>query len=129
MELRTPTCYCAAMPRGPGPVAVVHRLFIVTALVGALAYPVWATGEFGHSALDDLRTRTSAIVPAFPLGEDGAVDLVLTRFEPFAPAARVDVVTDAGVHVAPLPDRVYFTGSVRGDPDTRAFLAAGRDSV
>ena len=88
-----------------------------------------ASLALGRSALADLRTRTSAIVPAFPLGDDGAVDLVLTRFEPFAPAARVDVVTDAGVHVAPLPDRVYFTGSVRGDPDARAFVAAGRDSV
>jgi len=34
------------MPRGPGPVAAVHRVFIVTALVGALAYTVWAAGEF-----------------------------------------------------------------------------------
>ena len=34
------------MPRGPGPVAAVHRIFIVTALVGALAYMVWATAEF-----------------------------------------------------------------------------------
>src|SRR5438105_4699063 len=82
-----------------------------------------------RSALAELRTRTSAIVPAFPLGEDGAVDLVLTRFEPFAPAARVDVVTDGGVRVVPLPDRVYFTGTVRGDPEARAFVAAGRDAV
>lgn len=34
------------MARGPGPVAAVHRIFIVTALVGALAYTAWAAGEF-----------------------------------------------------------------------------------
>ena len=27
---------------GPGPVAVVHRITIATALVGALAYALWA---------------------------------------------------------------------------------------
>jgi hypothetical protein len=46
MEVRAATCYCAPMPRGPGPVAAVHRIFIVTALIGALAYTVWSTAEF-----------------------------------------------------------------------------------
>src|SRR5438067_341318 len=113
MTSRARPANCGAMPRGPGPVAAVHRIFIVTALA------------VGHGALGDLRTRTAAVVPGFPLGDDGAVDLVLTRFEPFAPGARVDVVADNGVHVAPLPDRAYFTGTVRGDPAERAFVAAG----
>ena len=30
---------------GPGPVALVHRITIVTALLGALAYTVWAAVE------------------------------------------------------------------------------------
>lgn len=83
----------------------------------------------GTVALDELRGRESAIVPAFPLGVDGAADLVLTRFEPFSPAARVEVVGDDGIRVAPLPDQTYFTGTVRGDPASRVFLVAARDMV
>ena len=30
---------------GPGPVAVVHRITIVTALIGAFAYTAWAAVE------------------------------------------------------------------------------------
>jgi len=30
---------------GPGPVAVVHRITIVTALLGALAYTAWAVSD------------------------------------------------------------------------------------
>ena len=36
--------------RGPGPVAAVHRLFIVTALAGALVYALWELREFGRGA-------------------------------------------------------------------------------
>jgi hypothetical protein len=36
-------------PAGPGPVAVVHRLTIVTALLGALAYAAWEL----HGAVTD----------------------------------------------------------------------------
>src|SRR5213594_3800403 len=32
-------------PRGPGPVAAVHRIFIVTALLCALAYAAWEFRE------------------------------------------------------------------------------------
>ncbi|HXJ32623.1 MAG TPA: hypothetical protein VMS22_01165 [Candidatus Eisenbacteria bacterium] len=59
---------------GPGPVAVVHRITIVTALLGALAYTVWAisqgevTGIAGGAAatavtwlyLRNLRSRLDA---------------------------------------------------------------------
>jgi ABC-type nitrate/sulfonate/bicarbonate transport system permease component len=31
--------------RGPGPVAVVHRITIATALAGALAYATWAASQ------------------------------------------------------------------------------------
>ncbi len=35
------------MPRadGPGPIALVHRITIATALAGALAYAVWAARQ------------------------------------------------------------------------------------
>jgi hypothetical protein len=37
-------------PRGPGPVAAMHRLFIATALAGALVYALWELREFGRGA-------------------------------------------------------------------------------
>ena len=38
------------MSRGPGPVAAVHRMFIVTALLCALAYAAWEFGEYRRTA-------------------------------------------------------------------------------
>ena len=34
-----------AVSRGPGPVAAVHRILIVTALAGALVYALWELRE------------------------------------------------------------------------------------
>jgi hypothetical protein len=36
--------------RGPGPVAAVHRIFITTALAGALIYTLFELREFWHGA-------------------------------------------------------------------------------
>ena len=33
----------------PGPLAVFHRIFIVTAIVGSLVYALWELGEYGRS--------------------------------------------------------------------------------
>ncbi len=85
--------------------------------------------RLGTTALGDLRSRTSAVVSDFPLGRDATVELTLRRFEPFSPAARVEVVDDHGVRELPLPDQVYFAGTVTGDPQSRVFLVAGRDAV
>jgi cysteine-rich repeat protein len=82
-----------------------------------------------RGALADLRGRASSVVRGFPLGADATVDLELTRFEPFSPAARVEVVGDGGVHEVPLPDATYFAGEVQGDPGSRALLIAGRDGM
>ena len=83
----------------------------------------------GRAALAELRTRTTAVVPNFPLGADATVELELRRFEPFAPGARVEAVDDHGVRTVPLPDHVYFTGTVRGEPGARVLLIAARDHV
>jgi hypothetical protein len=82
-----------------------------------------------HGALAELRGRRSSVVRGFPLGADATVDLELTRFEPFAPAARVEVVDDDGVRAVPLPDATYFAGVVQGDPGSRALLIAGADGM
>jgi len=83
----------------------------------------------GRAALAELRTRTTAVVPDFPLGGDATVELELRRFEPFAPGARVEAVDGRGVRAVKLPDHVYFTGMVRGEPGSRVLLIAARDHV
>jgi len=87
------------------------------------------TLALGRTALAELRTRTTAVVPDFPLGGDATVELELRRFEPFAPGARVEAVDGRGVRAVKLPDHVYFTGTVRGEPDSRVLLIAARDHV
>ena len=87
------------------------------------------TLALGRTALAELRTRTTAVVPSFPLGGDATVALELRRFEPFAPGARVEAVDGRGVRAVKLPDHVYFTGTVRGEPDSRVLLIAARDHV
>ena len=87
------------------------------------------TLALGRAALAELRTRTTAVVPDFPLGRDATAELELRRFEPFAPGARVEAVDGGGVREVKLPDHVYFTGTVRGEPDSRVLLVAARDHV
>src|SRR3989442_853958 len=44
-------------PRGPGPVAAVHRIFIVTALLCALAYAAWELREMARTGEALARVR------------------------------------------------------------------------
>lgn len=63
--------------------------------------------------------------------EDGTpLRLELTRFEVFAPGARIEEHGAGGsVRLVPLPDDRYFRGSVAGDPGSLVVLTAGRDTV
>jgi hypothetical protein len=64
-------CYdAAAMPRGPGPVAAVHRLLIVTALVAALVFVVW-------ELLELRRTGSPAVAVGLVLAVGAAIGLAL----------------------------------------------------
>src|SRR5437870_324866 len=76
-----------------------------------------------------LRARDSAVVRDFPLGRTRAADLVLARFEPFAPGARVEIVEPGGARALTLPDRVYFRGRVAGEDDSHVLLIAARARV
>jgi cysteine-rich repeat protein len=87
------------------------------------------TLALGRRALADLRARPVAALAEFPLGADGTATLDLARAHPFAAGARVDVVGADGVERVALPDRAYFAGTVRGEPASRVFLAAGPDRV
>jgi hypothetical protein len=80
-------------------------------------------------ALATLRTREHAIVDGFPLGRDRTVTLALTRFSPFAPNARAEIVENGVARALPLPDLAYFRGTVQGEPDSRVVLLAAADEV
>jgi cysteine-rich repeat protein len=83
----------------------------------------------GRTALAELRASARATVERFPLGRDGAADLELTRFEPFTPNARAEIVTKDGVRALALPDRAYFRGKVRGKPDSHVLVVAAPAEV
>ena len=74
MTCRAWPANCVAMPRGPGPVAAVHRIFIVTALVGVLAYTAWAAGELRRTG-----TATAALGAALGLAVAAGMALYLRK--------------------------------------------------
>src|SRR5438132_1422873 len=82
-----------------------------------------------RTALADLRARDHALVAGFPLGGKRRADLVLVRFDPFAPGARVEVMEPGGARELTLPDEVYFHGTVAGESDSHVLLVAGPDRV
>ena len=55
--------------------------------------------------------------------------LVLTRIEPFAADARVEVMEAAGPRRLALPNNVYFAGALRGEPTSRVVLVATPETV
>jgi hypothetical protein len=79
--------------------------------------------------LGDLRGRDHAVVQGFPLGATRTIEVVLERFTPFSPAARVEVMGPDGARALAPSDDVYFSGRVAGEDGSRVFLAAGRDRV
>ena len=51
-------------PRGPGPVAAVHRILIVAALLCALAYAAWEGNEYRRTAEGGALVRCGAALVA-----------------------------------------------------------------
>src|SRR5262249_6734598 len=81
------------------------------------------------AALTELRGRDHVVISGFPLGDTRDADLDVARFDPFAPGARAEVMEPGGPRDIPLPDEVYFAGTVAGEDDSRVLLIAGRDHV
>jgi hypothetical protein len=109
---------------------------LVAPATGAAADRVALTGVgavqklvLDRAALARLRTERETVIRGFPLGRRRAVDLVLSRFEPFAPAARLEIVAAAGARPLAPPDRVYFRGTVAGDDGSRVLLVAAPDRI
>jgi len=82
-----------------------------------------------RAALAVLRAQERAVVRDFPLGGARAADLVLARFEPFAPGARAEIMEPGGARALTLPDQVYFRGTVAGEDDSHVLLIAARARV
>jgi hypothetical protein len=80
-------------------------------------------------ALTDLCGRDAATVDGFPLGRDRTATLEVTRFSPFPPTARAEVMEATGPRALALPDATYFRGRVAGEPESRVLLIAGPDEV
>ncbi len=61
-----PGCYRAgvAAPQGPGPLAPVHRITIITAFLGALAYLAWELNQLARTGevLSGVRALLAAAV-------------------------------------------------------------------
>ncbi|MBT6269405.1 MAG: hypothetical protein HOI88_03555 [Phycisphaerae bacterium] len=83
-----------------------------------------------ESSLQAVSENATVVVPNFPLGADGEVQLRLQRFDVFTPNAEVVVgsINKAGdyidTHIA-RPNLVLLRGTIEGDPSSRVFLALG----
>jgi ABC-type proline/glycine betaine transport system permease subunit len=66
---RTPRASDTHLPPGPGPVAAVHRILIVAALVCAVVYAAWEANQWAHSAETLALVRSAfALVVAVGIG-------------------------------------------------------------
>jgi hypothetical protein len=84
----------------------------------------------GRTALAALRAENgTTLVESFPLGASRVVTLELRRFAPLGPATRVEVVESDGPRRLAMPDVAYFTGTVLGEPESRALVVAAADAV
>ena len=83
----------------------------------------------GRSALRALRTKSHAVLNDFPLGPGRTATLELSRYSPFRPTTRVEIMEAGGPRRLAPPDVSYFTGLVRGDPSSRVVLVAEADAV
>src|SRR5207247_2509665 len=105
-------------PRGPGPVAAVHRIFIVTALLCALAYAAWELNEMARTgeALAGLRGALGLLVAAGP-------GVYLRRLRGLG-AALAAARRGARAHARPLADGAR--GLADADDGRGAGLPPGR---
>jgi len=85
--------------------------------------------KLDRAVLAKLRGRSRARLRQFPMGDLRTGDVVLERFDPFAPGARAEIVEAGGRRRLALPDQAYFRGTVEGDPRSLAFLVAGKRRV
>ncbi len=78
--------------------------------------------QFDAGVYAQLRQAGDAVIAGFPLGAEAA-DLEVSRFDIFAPGARVVLGSAEGDTDLPRPDVVLLRGTVRGAAGSRVYLA------
>jgi len=82
-----------------------------------------------RGALAALRRAETAALADFPVGPERVAAVDLRRTRPFPPGAVVEEVSATGVRRIPIRPRAYFTGRIRGEPDSRVLVVAGERHV
>ncbi|MCP3961209.1 MAG: hypothetical protein GY719_25460 [bacterium] len=80
--------------------------------------PAAARSTLAAAAVDE-----TVRLDAFPIAPGERNSLVLTRYEVYAPGARLTVVEGGDEREAPRSARLHFLGAVAGDPATRVGLS------
>src|SRR5881628_1867648 len=119
---------------------VVSRRARMLAAAMALAVPFAAAAPSAHarllsparghdSSLEGVARVQKLVLDRAALAVARAADLVLARFEPFAPGARAEIMEPGGARALTLPDQVYFRGTVAGEDDSHVLLIVARARV
>ena len=111
-----------AVPAAAGDSAVAPGEIFATEELGRWAEAFWMPAEAGamltRAALDD-----AVRLAGFPIAPGERGGLELTRYEVYAPGARVTVVDGDGEREVPRSARLHFLGAVAADPATRVGLS------
>lgn len=72
--------------------------------------------------------KTTVLVADWPVGPDERADVLLTRFDVYAPGAKVFVVEARGPREVPRSRLAFFSGTAADDPEVTVFAAVDPDS-
>lgn len=72
--------------------------------------------------------NTTVRVADWPVGPDERADVLLTRFDVYAPDARIFVVEGRGHREIPRSRLAFFSGTAADDPEVTVFAAVDPDS-
>ncbi|MFL6293622.1 MAG: hypothetical protein ACJ759_22235, partial [Thermoanaerobaculia bacterium] len=72
--------------------------------------------------------KTTVRVADWPVGPDERADVLLTRFDVYAPGAKVFVVEARGPREVPRSRLAFFSGTAADDPRVTVFAAVDPDS-
>src|SRR6185436_2101063 len=97
----------------------------------ATANPVRLTAAAEGRVIDAPGTDARAEVVTFgePLAPGERADVRLTRFEVYAPGARIWKVEGARQNEVPRSRMAFFRGMAEDDPDIRVFVAVDPDTL
>ncbi|MCP3906339.1 MAG: hypothetical protein GY715_22180 [Planctomycetes bacterium] len=101
-------------------------------LAASLSVPVAAadlSNQVDHRRFQGLEVGAAVDIASFELAAGRTVDLLLERFDVFAPGAKVVVGGPDGDREIALPDVVLLRGEVAGEPGSRVFIGVAPHGV